>query len=85
MDYRPKSSRNIGRKSADFITGCIEKPGFPEREASKRIQFGELQKNLIFLKKSVDKLETAWYYKQALERAAQKTGLDDSAAKHFVN
>jgi hypothetical protein len=38
----------------------------------KRIQTGELQKNRIFLKKSVDKRDGAWYYKQALERAGQK-------------
>ena len=45
-----------------------------------------LKKSQKFLKKSVDKWEAAWYYKQALERAGRKNRLDDSAKqKHFVN
>jgi len=34
------------------------------------------KKNEKKLKKSVDKAETAWYYKQALERVGRKTAAE---------
>ena len=72
-------------KHAKIITLCIQKGVFPSGKVLKWIQTEKLQKNLIFLKKSVDKWDAAWYYKQALERAGRKR-LDDSAKqKHFVN
>ena len=45
---------------------------FPQKTRKLWILLGELQKNRKFPKKSVDKQGTAWYYKQALERAGQK-------------
>ena len=59
----------------------MEMQGFPQKRRLLWIQNGELKKNRKFLKKSVDKWDCAWYYKQALERAGRKRPANDDSAK----